>query len=115
MTGKKADDQPAPKSIVFADNDPLLQEALGELLRDKGYEVHMASDGLEALLTIRRVRPSFVLLDIVMPKIDGSRVCWLIRQDQHLRNTPIIAISGLSLPRCVRRSAALPPRECTTA
>ena len=102
MTGKKAEDQGTPKSIVFADNDPLLQEALGELLRDKGYEVHMARDGLEALLTIRRVKPSFVLLDIVMPKIDGSRVCWLIRQDRNLRNTPIIAISGLS-PQNIRR------------
>ncbi len=102
MTNKKSDDPGTTKSIVFADNDALLQEALGELLRDKGYEVHIAGDGLEALLTIRKVKPSFVLLDIVMPKIDGSRVCWLIRQDRHLRNTPIIAISGLS-PQNIRR------------
>lgn len=109
MTNKKSDDPGTKsdhpgtaKSIVFADNDALLQEALGELLRDKGYEVHIARDGLEALLTIRKMKPSFILLDIVMPKIDGSRVCWLIRQDRHLRNTPIIAISGLS-PQNIRR------------
>jgi two-component system alkaline phosphatase synthesis response regulator PhoP len=102
MTGKKPDDQSTPKSIVLADHDPLLHEALGELLRDKGFEVHLARDGLEALLSIRKVKPNFVLLDIVMPKIDGSRVCWLIRQDLHLRNTPIIAVSGLS-PQDIRR------------
>jgi len=102
MTKKKSDDQSIPKTIVFADNDPLLQEAIGELLRDKGYDVHVARDGLEALLAIREVKPSLVLMDIVMPKIDGSRVCWLIRQDRNLRNTPIIAISGLS-PQNIRR------------
>jgi PAS domain S-box-containing protein len=102
MTNKTSGGQGTAKSIVFADNDPLLQEALGELLRDKGFEVHIARDGLEALLTIRSVKPNFVVLDIVMPKIDGGRVCWLIRQDRHLRNTPIIAFSGLS-PQNIRR------------
>jgi PAS domain S-box-containing protein len=101
-TKRTSEDQARAKSIVFADNDPLLQEALGELLRDKGFEVHVARDGLEALLSIRSVKPDFVVLDIVMPKIDGGRVCWLIRQDRHLRNTPIIALSGLS-PQNIRR------------
>ena len=102
MSKKTFEGQGTAKSIVFADNDPLLQEALGELLRDKGFGVHIARDGLEALLAIRSVKPDFVVLDIVMPKIDGGRVCWLIRQDRDLRNTPIIALSGLS-PQNIRR------------
>ena len=96
------DDQSTPNSIVLADHDPLLQETLGELLRDKGYEVHIARDGLEALQVIRKVKPRCVVLDIVMPKVDGSRVCWLIRQDRNLRNTPIIAMTSLS-PQDIRR------------
>ncbi len=83
------------KTIVFADNDPILLEAIPELLQTKGYEVHCAQDGLEALQTIRRLRPGYVILDIVMPKIDGSRVCWLIRQNAELRDTPIVAFSAL--------------------
>ncbi len=89
-------------SIVFADNDPILMEAIPELLRAKGYEVHPTRDGLETLQTIRRLKPGYVILDIVMPKIDGSRVCWLIRQDAGLRHTPIIAFSALS-PEQIRR------------
>jgi len=83
-------------SIVFADNDRLVLEAIGELLRSKGYEVHLAQDGLEALQLIREVKPTYVILDVVMPKVDGSRVCWMIRQDPLLRDTPIIAFSSLS-------------------
>ena len=102
MTTEKADNKNAAKSIVFADNDLLLLEAIGELLRNKGYEVHLACDGLEALRAIRRLKPNVVILDIVMPKIDGSRVCWLIRQDRQLRETPVIALSGLG-PQDIRR------------
>ncbi len=99
---QKSGSETAAKSIVFADDDPLLLEAIGELLRNKGYEVHQARDGLEALRAIRKLKPTCVILDIVMPKIDGSRVCWLIRQDRQLRDTPVIALSGLA-PQDIRR------------
>jgi two-component system alkaline phosphatase synthesis response regulator PhoP len=96
MGGHKPDGQTTGERIVFVDNDLLLLEAIGELLRSKGYEVHPARDGLEGLLAIRKLAPDYVLLDIVLPKIDGSRLCWLIRQDPRLRNTLIIGFSGLS-------------------
>ncbi len=102
MGALKPDEQPAGQCIVFVDNDLLVLEAIGELLRSKGYEVHPARDGLEGLLAIRKLAPTYVLLDIVLPKIDGSRLCWLVRQDARLRNTLIIAFSGLS-PEQIRR------------
>jgi PAS domain S-box-containing protein len=91
-----------PKTVVFADNDVLLLEAIPELLRTKGLDVYPARDGLEALQAIRKLKPSYVILDIVMPKIDGSRVCWLVRQEPNLRDTPIIAFSALG-PQDIRR------------
>jgi len=102
MTKPSSDDNGEAKRIVFADNDPILLEAIPELLQTKGYDVHATQDGLETLQAVRRLKPSYVILDIVMPKIDGSRVCWLIRQDPVLRNTPIIAFSALS-PEQIRR------------
>jgi two-component system, cell cycle sensor histidine kinase and response regulator CckA len=83
-------------SIVLADNDKLILEAIGELLRSKNYEVYLAHDGLEAWQRIREIRPTCVILDVMMPKLDGSRVCWMIRQDPTLRDTPIIVFSSLS-------------------
>jgi len=102
MTTPNADGKVGAKSILFADNDPILVDAIPELLRAKGYEVHVTRDGLETLQAIRRLTPGYVILDIVMPKLDGSRVCWLIRQDPTLKNTPIIAFSALS-PEQIRR------------
>jgi two-component system sensor histidine kinase and response regulator WspE len=87
---------PNPRaSIVFADNDRLLVEAIGDLLRSKGYDVHTAPDGLAAWELIRQVRPAYVILDMVMPKLDGSQVCSLVRRDPVLRDTPIIMFSSL--------------------
>ena len=77
-------------SIVFADNDPLVREAIVELLRSKGYDVHVAEDGLAAWVRIRHVRPTYVILDVVMPKVDGGQVCWgSIRSWQDFRPVPL--------------------------
>jgi CheY-like chemotaxis protein len=84
------------KSVLFADNDALLLEAVGDFLRASGFEVHLAQDGLRALEICRKNVPDFVILDIVMPRIDGARVCWFIRQDPKIKDTPIIVFSSLS-------------------
>ena len=88
-------------SIVLADNDVLLLEAVGDFLRESGYAVHVARDGLEALEVCRREKPDCAVLDVIMPKLDGARVCWLLRQDPTLRDTFVIAFSSLS-PRDYR-------------
>jgi len=106
MARNQPENQPKKKSVVFADNDQLCLEAVGEFLREKGFEVHLACDGLEALLAVRKLRPDYVILDIVMPKLDGARVCWLIRQDPSLRDTPVLAFSSLS-PQDFRRFPSL--------
>ena len=88
-------------SIVLADNDALLLEAVGDFLRESGFVVHVAQDGLEALELCRREKPDCAVLDVIMPKLDGARVCWLLRQDPTLRDTFVIAFSSLS-PRDYR-------------
>jgi len=89
--------KPGPKkTIVFVDNDRFFLEAMTDLLREKGFAVRTAQDGLEALSVIREVMPDYILLDIVIPKIDGGRVCAAVRQDDRLQHIPIIAFSGLS-------------------
>ncbi len=85
------------RSLLVADNDQLVREAVADFFRDKGFQVHVAADGLQALDMVRRVRPDCLILDIVMPKVAGARVCRLIREDPELHALPIIALSALSL------------------
>ncbi len=61
------------KTIVFADDDRFFLEAITEFLASNGYTVHPAQEGLEALQLIRQVKPDCVILDIVLPKLDGGR------------------------------------------
>jgi PAS domain S-box-containing protein len=96
MTTAK-DQNPSPrKTVVFVDNDRFFLEAMTDLLSERGFVVRTAQDGLEAISLIREVVPDYILLDIVIPKIDGGRVSAAIRQDDRLRHIPIIAFSGLS-------------------
>jgi CheY-like chemotaxis protein len=94
--------RPGPQSLVFVDDEPFLREAITAVLKTKGFDVHGATDGLAGLQLIRTLRPAFVILDIILPKIDGSQVCWLLRRDPQLRATPLIAFSGLA-PQDLRR------------
>lgn len=95
-TPQRSAQTPHGKSVLFADNDVLLLEAVGDFLRASGFQVHLAHDGLQALEICRKEKPDFVILDIVMPRIDGARLCWFIRQDPKLKDTPIIVFSSLS-------------------
>ncbi len=83
------------KKILIIDNDKLLVGFVSDFLLEKGYEVITAYDGIEALEQVRDNAPDCIVLDIVLPKVDGSRVCMFLRQDPKTREIPIIAFSGL--------------------
>jgi CheY-like chemotaxis protein len=96
MTAEQNQKTHPRKTVVFVDNDRFFLDAMTELLSEQGFVVRTAQDGLEALSLIREVVPDYILLDIVIPKIDGGRVSAAVRQDDRLRHIPIIAFSGLS-------------------
>ena len=84
------------QTVVLVDDDPMILTAMTEVLSGAGYEAHTARDGLEGLALIRAVKPDFIVLDVVLPKLDGRRLCAALRQDARFRQTPIISLSGLS-------------------
>jgi CheY-like chemotaxis protein len=83
-------------SILFADDDRIYREAIGEFLRAQGYRVRLATDGLDALRAVRDEPPDFLVLDLVMPKVDGGRVCRYLRQDSRFQHIPIVVFSALA-------------------
>jgi len=84
-----------PKTVLVVDDDALFRQALSEGLRGAGYEVAQAADGLEALQKVREGPPDFILLDLIMPKLDGLRTCQLLKRHPRHQAIPVIFLTGL--------------------
>ncbi len=84
------------KTVLIVDDDLLFRAAMGDGLRAAGYAVAVAADGLEALQRVREAPPDFILLDLIMPKLDGFRVCKMLKGHPQHRSIPVIVLSGLS-------------------
>ena len=83
----------APKKILLVDDSPtvLLMERL--LLQDGPYELLSATSGQEAVETALSVHPELILMDVVMPGMDGFEVCRRLRSEEATRATPIILVT----------------------
>ncbi len=80
--------------ILVAEDDQFIREGIEEILNSEGYETIIASDGLEAITLFEQQQPDFVLLDIMMPNVDGYEVCRRIRKTDE--QIPVIFISAKS-------------------
>lgn len=88
---------PARKILVVDDNDDI-REMLAVLLDMQGYKVVMAGDGEEAVHTAQREKPDVILMDVMMPKLDGLEAARRIHQMPELNHVPIIGLSAFSDP-----------------
>jgi CheY-like chemotaxis protein len=82
--------------VLIVEDDPVLREALRWLLEGKGYTCAEAEDGLEAVALARQSPPRLVLLDLMMPALDGIGAARQLRADPRLRGVPILCLTALS-------------------
>jgi putative two-component system response regulator len=82
--------------ILIVDDDAMARRALEILLRREGFEVREAADGATALAECTAFSPDLILLDILMPGMDGFEVCRKINASPETRLTPVVLITGLS-------------------
>jgi DNA-binding response OmpR family regulator len=80
--------------ILIADDHPDLLAILSARLRASGYDVVTAHNGNEALDLTRRERPALVILDVMMPELNGYQVCAKIKEDATLAQTPVILLTA---------------------
>lgn len=84
------------KKIVLADDEQFIAVAYKDGLTRAGFDVTVAHDGAEALTLIKQVVPDLVLLDLIMPKMNGFEVLKSLKADPALQNIPVIVLSNLS-------------------
>ncbi len=85
--------QPRARVLVVDDEADLVR-ILQFGLQAIGYQVETASDGQEALKKARETKPDIILLDLMLPKLDGYKVCRLLKFDERYKNIPIIILSA---------------------
>jgi DNA-binding response OmpR family regulator len=84
--------------ILCVDDDPLISQMLGDILRFHGYTVVTAPDGETGLEAAVRERPDLILLDVMMPGIDGFEVCRLLKADPAMKAIPVIFLTAMNDP-----------------
>ena len=82
------------KVILVVDDSPTVCKIVKVTLTKMGCRVVMAEDGLEALAKIEDEKPDLILLDIMMPHLDGYQVCTLIKRKPHYKHVPVVMLSG---------------------
>src|SRR5438093_10012306 len=80
-----------PSTILIADDEKHIVQLVKLYLTNEGYQVETAADGQEALEKARRLRPELVILDLMMPRVDGWEVCRRLRKES---NVPVIMLTA---------------------
>jgi two-component system, OmpR family, alkaline phosphatase synthesis response regulator PhoP len=83
-----------PYKILLVDDEPDILEFLGYNLQKEGYEVHTCTNGKEGLAKAKEVHPQLIILDVMMPEMDGIETCREIRQDKEMNNTLVIFLTA---------------------
>lgn len=83
--------------VLVVDNSPVILRIMSNVLKEAGCRVRSVEDGLEALDVLGEFSPDVVITDLVMPKIDGAKLCYIIRTTPAYKNIFLVVISGIAL------------------
>lgn len=89
------------QKVLVVDDEPAITEAVCEALELAGYQVAAAFDGQQALDAIERDRPDLVVMDVLMPRVDGLQALKALRDDPATRGLPVILLTVLGADRDV--------------
>ncbi|MES2477807.1 MAG: response regulator [Bacteroidota bacterium] len=82
------------KKILVVDDDPYILMSLEFLMKKNGYQVMIARNGTEALEAINTVKPNLILLDIMMPDVDGYSICKHVKSKKDLKDIHVVFLSA---------------------
>jgi len=80
--------------LLLVDDEPDLVQMVSVRLKAAGYEISTAYDGQEALEKVRESQPDLIILDLMLPKLDGYKVCRLLKFDERTRAIPILIFTA---------------------
>ena len=87
----------SPKCVLVVDDDETIRQAIGDILEMVGYHVEMATDGRDALGKVRTSRPDAIVLDLMMPVMDGFEFLSILRENSQLASIPVVVVTAKDL------------------
>ncbi len=82
------------KTILVVDDEPNIREYLRMVLEDAGFKVVVAGDGEEALEIIKKTKPDFISLDLIMPRKSGHKLLYELNKDKELSRIPVLIVTA---------------------
>ena len=84
------------KKVLLVDDDPDFVEAVKVIVASGGYDVRVASDGKEGLEAVAEERPDIIILDVMMPVMDGHKACAALKGNKETADIPIILLTAVA-------------------
>lgn len=94
-------------TVALIEDDPLIAEMYMTKFTKEGYDIQHAADGAAGLALVKQHTPDIILLDIIMPKMDGFQVLQELRKDSNFKKTPVIMLTNLGQEEDVQKGRAL--------
>jgi len=90
---RRADKTEVRGTVLVVDDSPTVREILEDILTANGFRVILAQDGYEGLVRVQDARPDLILLDLLMPRMDGYEVCRRLKRDDQTRSIPVVMLT----------------------
>jgi len=95
------------KKILIVEDDKFLRELISQKLLKEGYDISEAVDGVKAIEVLKNEKPDLILLDLILPGIDGFEVLTKIKADANISSIPVVVLSNLGQKEDIERGLKL--------
>ena len=83
----------AKAKVLLVEDDPVQANVTKKILQTTGYDVLWSQDGINAIKTVKMMKPDIILLDVILPGLDGYEVCRWLKLDENARGIPVIMLT----------------------
>ena len=97
----------ARKKVLLVDDDILIDKMITTFFMSRGISTEIARSGIEGLEVLKKTRPDAIILDLMMPEMDGFEFCEQVKKNEKLKDIPIIVISAFCTEDNIKRILAL--------
>jgi len=99
------------RKILLIEDDPFLGEMYTDKFAQSGFKIDVATDGKEGMNKIKKSRPDLILLDVVLPKMDGFEILKELKKDSKLEKIPVVLLTNLGQKNEIEKGLSLGAEE----